>query len=223
MLEDLGLDGGTTDQVHGKSGDGDGAFSWRDDETGGGGGGAADSIALVADYIVGRYYRLVGVGIAYTATQTAGFSGRAILTPFTPDRTVTFDELGAFVVTGVASAQIKVLVYASGVDGYPGALVWSSGAIAAATSSTYASTGTSIPTLTGGTKYWVGIVSDSTSTLRALGSLETMRSIGGSSTADGGQATCIFQGITFATPPDPWGFSASQLGTIDAPAVVALA
>jgi len=210
LLTLLGLNGGTTDQVLGKTSGTDGAFSWRDDA---GGGGYPQTLAATHEYIDGRFYPLVGPNTVPALTTQAMAANRADLQLWVPDQNVTFDQLGLYITTGVASAQAKVLVYDSDADGWPDALIYSSSALDCSTSSTFPNATTSLPTFTAGVRYWVGHIADSTATARGI-SATAQRSLGMAASGDAAVGYALRRtGLTFATPPNPWTWTASDVAS----------
>jgi len=209
----IGLNGGTTDQVLGKTSGTDGAWSWRD------GGGYPETLAASHDYISGRFYPLVGIHNAHALTTQALGVNRADLQLFTFDRSITFDQLGVYVTTGSAG-NAKVLVYDVDADGWPDNKIYESGNLDTTSSSNFAHATTSLPTFAAGTRYWIGVIADNGATVRGVAPGGT-RSLGMNSSGDASVTYAIRRsGLTFATPPDPWTFTSTDLTSANTPIVI---
>jgi hypothetical protein len=113
----------------------------------------------------------------------------------------------------VSAAQVRILIYGSDSDGWPDALIWDSGALSAATTNSYVEGTSLIPSLTKGTLYWLGALSSANATLRCIAATSTVQigGIGTTSTAATYGGVVRRTGLTFAAPPNPWGFAASQI------------
>lgn len=170
-------------------------------------------------YTTNRFYALGGIDVALAPTTLAGAANRADLSPWTPRRTVTFNQLGVVVTTGVASAQVKVLVYASDANGWPSTLLFGGTALSAATTNTFVFDSAGLPTFTAGTTYWIGVLSSSTATVRAhaLGAVQAIGGVGTTATTATYGSVVRRSGLTFATPPNPWGFDVTQITNNVAP------
>lgn len=158
-------------------------------------------------YISGNYYDNAFQGSA--SGTLAGTANIMDLAPFYSSATVAINQLGVAVSTAVASAQVKVVIYGSDANGWPGALLHESAAITAATTG-YQSETLSF-TFSAATQYWVGVRHSSTSTLRtvAVASAKNL-GLGGSNTAN--YFTILRRTLAFATAaPNPWGFVTADL------------
>ena len=173
--------------------------------------------------IVGQYYALTSQPSAFAFSSTAKVSQATTLYPWTATRTWTPAEIGVYVVTGAVSSACKVLVYAhDAATGWPGAKVYESASLPTETSTTYAADTTTRPSFVAGRIYWLGILASGTPSLRSqttvydniLGHMATV----GTTTPSG---ILTRTGETYATPTDPWGFAASQLGAGNVPVVIA--
>ena len=169
-------------------------------------------------YITGRFYPL-SADNSFTFATANMANNRGDIFAYRPLKTWTPDQLGAQVATGNASTAIKVLVYASDVaGGWPGTLLWKSESLATTSSNTYVfsttgGTPTQIPTFTGGTLYWVGVISSgAVPNLRIQNTSTTMSNgLGQDTGIQNGADFSLQQGsLTYATPPDPWGFAIGQ-------------
>jgi len=163
--------------------------------------------------ITGRHYPITGLPLALAPTALAGAGGRGDLSPWLCTRTITPAALGLQVTTGVTSAQVRILVYASDASGWPTTRLWDSGALDAGTSSTYRESTVGVPTFTKGVLYWLGILSSSTAAVRCvpLGAAVRIGGIGATATTATYGSVVRRTGLTFAAPPDPWGFAATQI------------
>ncbi|MBK7578549.1 MAG: hypothetical protein IPI24_14185 [Ignavibacteria bacterium] len=75
---------------------------------------------------------------ALAATTLAGAANRIELYPYIPQVSHSIDRISCYVTTGVAAAQVKLVIYDSGTDGWPDALLYESAALAAATTNAIA-------------------------------------------------------------------------------------
>jgi hypothetical protein len=175
--------------------------------------GADGVIPWIGAPVAGRRYPITGLPLALAPAVLAGASGRGDLSPWLCTRTITPAALGLQVTTGVASAQVRILVYAADADGWPTTLLWDSGALDAATSNTYRESAASVPTFAKGVLYWLGVLSSSTAATRrvALGAAVQIGGIGATATTATYGSVVRRTGLTFAAPPDPWGFAATQI------------
>lgn len=157
-------------------------------------------------FISGQYVDQATTGLA--ATTLAGAANRIELYPYIPQVSHSINRISCYVTTGVASAQVKLVIYASDANGWPGALLYESSPIAAATSSAIAEA-TMSQSFTAGTIYWVGVRHSSTATLRAI-ALGAAPSFGTTSTGNA-YYTVLRRTLTFATAAtDPWAFLAAD-------------
>lgn len=172
--------------------------------------------------VTGRHYPLTGIPLALAPTTLAGAANRGDLSPWLCSRTITPAGIGVVVTTGVAGASLRVLVYSSDASGWPDALLWDSGSLTATTSTQYREGTASVPTFTKGVLYWLGVLHSSTATVRAhaLGSAMQIGGVGATATTGNFGSIVRRTGLTFASPPNPWGFSASQITNNVAPPMV---
>ncbi len=139
-------------------------------------------------------------------TTLAGAANRIDMTPFIPTRTFSIDRIGVNVTTGVASANVKIVIYSADANGWPDTRLYESGDLSAATSSTFVEA-TMSQTFTAGTIYWLGVRHSSTATLRAM-PLASCLPLGLLSTTAAGPATVIRRTLTYATAATtPWVFT----------------
>lgn len=183
------------------------------------GGGYPETLATAWPSISGRFVPLVGAaGVNPALTTQAAASGRADLQLVTPDRTWTFDQLGVQVTTG-AAGNAKVLAYDVDADGWPDSLIFESTDLDT-TSTGFVFDTASLPVLAAGTRYWVGLITDAAPTLRAV-STAGNRSLGMASPSDTSISYFIRRtGLTYATPPATWTFSAAELSGANSPIVI---
>lgn len=175
--------------------------------------------------ITGRYYPVVGHGMGANNFATrAGTANVADLSPFIPRVSFTPSTLGIVPTTGGAGAAGKILVYTSDAAGWPSARVYDSGSLNLNVGSATHLSAASAVTFTAGTLYWVGIQFDSTAaTCRTmnLGSVLDIAGLGTSPTAAGVTTLVRRTGLTFASPPNPWGgLASSTLVVADTPWLV---
>lgn len=192
-----------------------------------GSGGAAVTVLPYSDgpanilYRSNRFYAL-GQDTASSFNQGNLTNNNGYLGPFRPATTVTFNQLGVQVVTGNASTAVNIVVYASdATGGWPGTLLYSSGSVATTSSSTYSFASSSLPTFTAGTLYWVGVLASGTSPNVRLWATSTGVHSGlETGIQNGGEHLIQQSGLTFASPPNPWGFAESQLVSGNPPVMV---
>lgn len=104
-----------------------------------------------------------------TASSTiAGAANRLSLSVFYTPRPISVDTFAVNVTTGVASANVRVLIYSSSPStGIPVTKLYESGNLSAATSATYPSEAASFR-FAANTLYWVGVHHSSTATVRGM-------------------------------------------------------
>ena len=154
-------------------------------------------------FITGTYVDQALTALA--ATTLAGAANRIELYPYIPQVSFSINRLGVYVTTGVASAQVKVVIYDADANGYPNALLYESAAMNVATSSTLVEA-TMSQTFVAGTIYWLGVRHSSTSTLRAI-ALGASPAFGTTPTGTAYFTVCR-RTLSFATAAtDPWVFT----------------
>jgi hypothetical protein len=179
----------------------------------------------IGNYIVGRYYPIVGSGIPTTFTTLAVASNRIDLSPVTITETITPSEIGVLVTTGgVPGVVFKICIYSSGANGFPENLFWNSADLVGTGTNVYRFSTTSLPTLTRGVTYWVGTFAVAALTVRAIPATGLFQ-IGGigttPSTANFGTIIRRTMGDPFYTLPNPFGFVATQItNNIAAPLIL---
>ena len=180
---------------------------------------------LGTNYIAGRYYPVVGTGLCSSNFATrAGSANIADLSPWIPRRTFTPSTLGIVPTTGGAGAAGKILVYSADADGWPDALIYDSGSLNLNVGTATHLSAANTVTFSAGSVYWVGVQFDSTAaTLRTI--VQTLvLDIGGLGTSPiaAGLSTLVRRtGLTFASPPNPWGgLASSTVVVLDLPWLV---
>lgn len=158
-------------------------------------------------YDVGHY-----VDAAWNASAAgtiAGSAARMEVVRFQVARRLRVNPMGFEVTVGVASAEIKLVIYASDADGHPAELLYESAPMSAA-SPAFVSVADSF-TFEANTLYWVGVRHSSTATIRGI-ALASMPSIGRTAAAGSTYPGILRQSVAFATPaPNPFGYAASQV------------
>lgn len=145
-------------------------------------------------------------GSTVTATR-ALVNNQLELVPFATSVPLTIDQAGISVSTG-AAGNARVVVYSSAANGWPNELV-----LQTANLSTAAATFVSAPvafTFQPGNRYWIGVHSASTATIRTL-PLSSAMSLGIVAPAGTTYASVIRRTITFGAPPATWGFLITDL------------
>lgn len=148
-----------------------------------------------------------GSDLGALGTQ-AQVANRTVIAPFTPARDVTIDQLGVSISTLIAGALFKAIIYASDADGRPSTVIRETANIDAGSTGTKFAAITAL-TLTAGTRYWIGIRSSSTATLRTL----NVASVPVLSYTNA--ATPVLQGAlvlteTYANAAAAWAYASSQ-------------
>jgi hypothetical protein len=159
-------------------------------------------------YVVGNYYdqAINGIGNAVLASA----ANRVELYPFRPAFDFKIDRIGLFATTGIAASNAKCLIYASGSDNWPDALILETGDISTATSSTFTEA-TVDHTFSKGVLYWIGRRTSANPSLRAT-SFTGCMPLGKTSTTSTTYLTMIRRTVTYATAaPDPWVFDSADL------------
>lgn len=147
-----------------------------------------------------------------------GVANRIQLAPYSPPRNFSIDRIGCGVSTGVAGALFRVVVYASGADGWPSTLLYESGDLSGATA-TFVEATMSLA-FSAGLIYWVGVRHSSTCTLRtiALASAINLGLLSNNATA---YATVLQRTVAFASAaPSPWNFvNADRVAGVTPPSI----
>jgi hypothetical protein len=168
--------------------------------------------------VAGSYWEN-GMLSASAHTTLAGAANRIELAPVIFPRNFTVDRIAARCTTGVAAAEVKLLVYASDADGYPGTLIHETATMSAATTNT-TQEATLAFTFLAGVMYWVGIRHSSTATMRAV-ALASTPSLGLSGVDAATHFTVLRRTLTYATAaPSPWAFVAGDRVASIAPTAI---
>lgn len=175
--------------------------------------------------ISGRYYPLCVTGMGSNNWSTrAGTANVADLAPWIPRVSFTPSTLGIVPTTGAAGAAGKILVYDADADGYPDALIYDSGSLNLNVGSATHRSAASAITFDAGSLYWIGIQFDATAaTCRTVPNASCLDFAGlGTSPTQAGVTTLVRKtGLTFASPPNPWGgIAGSTFVTSDTPFLV---
>lgn len=172
--------------------------------------------------ISSRYYALGGAGTALALTTIAGAANRADMSPWYCTRSFTPNLLGVQVTTGVAAATCKVLVYGCDANGWPSTSLYIGPALNCATTNTAVSDGVGLPSFVAGTTYWIGVIHSSTATLRAwaVGNAATFGGIGATATTANFGTVLRRASLTYASPPAPWSFLATDIVNNVGPPIV---
>jgi hypothetical protein len=151
----------------------------------------------------------IGNGANATALGTqAQVANRTVIAPFSPCYDVTIDQLGCSISTGVASSNVKCIIYASDANGRPSTVLVETANIDAGSNATRFAN-ISSTTLTAGTLYWVGLRSSSTATVRTLGVGSTY-AVTYTSAATPAIESALILTETFANAAATWTYAASQ-------------
>jgi len=127
----------------------------------GGGASSGSGIHVLTKPITGFYYSQITItGTSVLVGGAFQQNGSLQLFPFVPVNTVTCDIMQFEIVTAAASALSKIAIY-SDVAGKPSAKLYESPNTDSSTTG-YKTVTTSF-TFTGGTTYWIGLVSNSSS------------------------------------------------------------
>jgi hypothetical protein len=173
----------------------------------------------------GRLVMTPGAGLFIANNLTAlalgtivGVANRTLIAPFTPAHAVTIDQLGVSVSTFVASSNCKCVIFSSDSQGRPTTLLRETANIDSGSNGTKLATITSL-TLSAGGKYWVGVRTSSTQTVRAVAAggagLLTVTSA----------ATPVLQSTltrteTFASAATDWTYATSQHSNLLVPLIL---
>lgn len=160
-------------------------------------------------YISGLYYD-GSVGGLTTATL-AGAANRMEGHPFVAPTDMSIDRIGIQIVTGVASATAKIVIYNAGTDGWPSTVAWEGTSDLDCSTSTTFSEETLSFTFTGGKKYWLFVRHSSTATLRCIPT-SNAGNLGLNSSVAASYYTGLRRTLTYATAAtDPFAFTSADL------------
>ena len=156
---------------------------------------------------------LLSAGVAGTAlSTTVGTAGRIDLFPFTTPVTIAATAFQVNVTTGGASSVGRVLIYAADSSGNPAGLLFASADIEIST--TGIKTSTLGYTLQAGVLYWIGWQFSNASSPAVSATPTAMTfdiNAGGPSTT---AKKALRRVVTYASgPPDPWGYTSSEVNS----------
>lgn len=138
----------------------------------------------------------------------AQVANRTVCAAFVPAYDIVIDQLGVSVSTLLAGANCKVVIYASDANGRPTTVIIESGNISAAATGTVFAT-ISNTTLTAGVKYWIGVRSSGTQTLRTL-NVSALPVLSYTSAATPVAQQTLILTETFANAAATWSYASSQ-------------
>lgn len=166
--------------------------------------------------IAGQYYDNCFHGSA--SGTLAGTANRMDLAPFYTSVPLTIDMIGCSVSTAVAASLFKIVIYDSGPDGWPNALLYESGDLSGA-AAVFVSAALAF-TFDRGKIYWVGVRHSSTCTLRTV-AVAAAVNLGLTANNASNYATVLRRTLAYATPaPNPWGFvNADRVANVTPPSV----
>lgn len=158
-------------------------------------------------YVVGNYYDQSFHSA--NASTTAGVANRMELYPYFTNVMLDIDQIGIACSTAVASANAKVVIYDTGVDGWPDALLYESGNLDCSTTG-YKSASLTF-TFESGTMYWIGVRHSSTATLRSIPATSSPN-LGVNGSNGTNYFSALRRTLTFGTAAtDPWAFTSTDL------------
>ena len=159
-------------------------------------------LPLVGDYL------LTSSGFGSTVGTVVGAANRAELFPYLPNRSFAIDQVGANVITAVASALGKVVVYDSDEFGRPASLLSETANLDFSTVGfKYASLGLNFVQ---GATYWFGIRHSSTATLAAWQSYATPDINGGAPAVSSRKV--LRRTLTYSNAaPATWAFASAEI------------
>jgi hypothetical protein len=166
--------------------------------SGGGGGGGGGGFHMLTQPISTWLYLAQGYQTSYSTTSLSNAVNFMMLSLFYPATTFTISELSINVTTAASSASnVKILVYSDDGFGYPRAKLIESSALSMTT--TGAKVFLTSYTFTAGTKYWMGVITDSSAGafVTGIGSSSLLTRMFNYTFAHSGMS--IF--TTFASPP----------------------
>jgi hypothetical protein len=167
--------------------------------------------------VTGQYYDNSFQGTA--SSTLAGAANRIELAPYYTSVPLSINQIGCNVSTGVASAEIKIVIYSSDANGWPDLLLYESAGIAAATNNAYANVALTF-TFSSGVQYWVGVRHSSTATLRTI-NVSSAVNLGLTSATASNYATVLRRTLTYATAAtSPWNFvNSDRVANITPPSI----
>lgn len=166
--------------------------------------------------VVGQYYDNSFQGTA--SSTLIGAANRIELAPYYTSVDLPIDRIGCGVSTGVAASTFKIVIYSSGIDGWPNTLLYESGDLSGAAAAFVEAT--LAFTFNKGTQYWVGVRHSSTCTLRTI-NVSSAVNLGLTSNNAANYATVLRRTLAFATAAtSPWAFTnADRVANITPPSI----
>jgi hypothetical protein len=137
--------------------------------------------------------------------------------PFWSPVAFTIDRLAVNVTTGVAAANVRVLIYNANANGTPNSRLVETANLGAATTNTFPEATVS-HTFAANTLYWVGVHHSSTATLRGI-AVAALLPIGLASATATSDGTCLRTTPTFGSSLSTYSYAASQITSAIVPAV----
>jgi len=148
----------------------------------------------------------------------AGAANRLSLVPYYTPRPISVDTFAVNVTTGVASANVRVIIYsASPSTGIPVTKLYESANLDAATSSTFPSVAAAFR-FAANTPYWVGVHHSSTATLRGI-AIAACQPIGLASATGTTENTELRTTPTFGSALTTYSYASSNGASSIAPMV----
>jgi hypothetical protein len=136
-----------------------GTFPNQTINSSGGGGGGGGGFHMLSPTLPGILYLAQGYAPNTSTTTLSAGVGVMMLSLFSPASTFTITDLSVNVTTAASSASnVKILVYSDDGFGYPRAKLIESSALSMLT--TGGKIFTTSYTFTAGTKYWMGVITD---------------------------------------------------------------
>lgn len=165
--------------------------------------------------VSGSYYDNSFQGTA--SATLAGAANRMDIAAFFTSVPLSINQIGVGVTTGVAGAQVKILIYETGDDGWPSNKLYESAALSAAATA-YVFEALAF-TFQSGRTYWVGVRHSATATLKTI-SVSSACNYGLTSNNSTTYANVLRKTLAFATvAPASWGFVAADLVAATPPSI----
>ena len=168
-------------------------------------------------YIPGQWYDAAFQGTV-TPTTYVGVANALDVAPFFVGNDLIVNNLSVGVVTGVASANVHIVIYEAGENYLPNNKVYESGDLSAATSTTVVGTDVNFQFL-GGKLYWLGVHNSSTATLRGIRDYASISLGLNANTSASANNMILRKSVAFGSAPANWTFSAAELTNIAPPSV----
>lgn len=173
----------------------------------GGGGGSTNRMGFNSMRPAAGVFMSNSTDCGALGTQ-AQVANRTVCAPFVSPYDIVIDQLGVSVSTLLAGANCKVVIYNSDSNGRPSTVLIESGNISAAATGTVFAT-ISSTTLVAGTKYWFGVRSSGTQTLRTL-NVSALPVLSYTSAATPVAQQTLILTETFANAAATWTYASGQ-------------